>query len=409
MRIGVVGVGAIGATYAWFLARAGHEVAVLDVRASHVAAIARRGLVAELPDATAVAAAVEAATDPSGLAPAEVALVATKAFATEAAVRGAGPLIGPGTWIATVQNGLGNDRALARAVGAARVVPGSTTVAAETAADGRVRVGESVLAGRSSTVFGPPRGVVAIPPALESFAAALTEAGLPAHVDPDVDLVIWRKLVLAGSMGPLSAALGLTVAGTMASPPAVDLLRRLVAEIAAVATACGAALDPDEAWELCRATFGGLGEHRASMAVDLAEGRRTEIDAMCVEVARLGREHGVGRRSTTSSASSCARSRQPPWVRPAPSRTRRRQPDCSAAAAPGHAAAPETGITERTAPNSWSSLAPSRRAAPAWIWTKSDANSDALMPQRISSTRTGERALPQGAAMQARVALERRL
>ena len=293
MRIGVVGAGAIGATYAWFLARAGHEVAVLDVRASHVAAIARRGLVAELPDATAVAAAVEAATDPSGLAPAEVALVATKAFATEAAARGAGPLIGPGTWIATVQNGLGNDRALARAVGAARVVPGSTTVAAETAGDGRVRIGESVLAGRSSTVFGPPRGVVAIPPALESFAAALTEAGLPAHVDPDVDLVIWRKLVLAGSMGPLSAALGLTVAGTMASPPAVDLLRRLVAEIAAVATACGAALDPDEAWELCRATFGGLGEHRASMAVDLAEGRRTEIDAMCVEVARLGREHGV--------------------------------------------------------------------------------------------------------------------
>lgn len=29
------------------------------------------------------------------------------------------------------------------------------------------------------------------------------------------------------------------------------------------------------------------------MAVDLAEGRRTEIDAMCVEVARLGRDHGV--------------------------------------------------------------------------------------------------------------------
>ena len=66
-----------------------------------------------------------------------------------------------------------------------------------------------------------------------------------------------------------------------------------MAEIAAVATACGAALEADEAWELCRSTFAGLGAHRASMAVDLAEGRRTEIDAMCVEVARLGREHGV--------------------------------------------------------------------------------------------------------------------
>jgi len=236
---------------------------------------------------------MEATTDPSALLPAEVVLVATKAFATEAAARGAGPLIGPETWVASVQNGLGNDRALARALGPERVIPGSTTVAAEAVGTGRVRVGESVLAGRSSTVFGPPRGSTEIPRAIESFAEALSAAGLPAHTLQDVDAVIWRKLVLAGSMAPLSAVLGLTVAGTMGNPAAVGLLRRLVEEIVAVGRACGVALDRNEAWALCESTFGGLGEHRASMAVDLAEGRRTEIDAMCVEVARLGRERGV--------------------------------------------------------------------------------------------------------------------
>lgn len=293
MRVGVVGAGAIGSTYAWFLARAGHELALLDVRADHVAAVARDGLIAELPGGGVAAVAVEAATDPSALGPAEVVLVATKAFATEEAARGAGLLIGPGTWVASVQNGLGNDRALARALGPERVVPGSTTVAAELAGAGRVRVGESVLAGRSSTVFGRPRGAAGIPDGVAAFVEALTGAGLPAQVVDDVDLVIWRKLVLAGSMGPLSAALGLTVAGTMENPAALGLLRRLVAEIVAVGQACGVALDQDDAWELCESTFGGLGAHRASMAVDLAEGRRTEIDAMCVEVARLGREHGV--------------------------------------------------------------------------------------------------------------------
>jgi 2-dehydropantoate 2-reductase len=280
----VVGAGAIGCTYAWYLARAGHEVVLLDVREEHIGAIRRDGLIAELPDGGEEAVAVEAATDARSLAPADVVLVVTKSFSTEEASRAALPLAGPETRVTTVQNGLGNVEALESVFGAERVVPGSTTVAAEPGGAGRVRVAESVVAGRSTTVLGA---------GLEAFAAALSASGLPAAVDPDVDLVIWRKLVLAGSMGPLSAALGLTVAATMANSPAVALLRRLIDEIAAVAQACGVPLDAGASWELGQATFAALGDHRASMAVDLAEGRRTEIDAMCVEVARLGREHGV--------------------------------------------------------------------------------------------------------------------
>ena len=237
-----------------------------------------------LPDGTEEAVAVEASTHAAQLAPAEVVLVATKAFATAEAAQGALPLAGPATRVTTVQNGLGNVPALARVFGAERVVPGSTTVAAEPGGSGRVRVAESVVAGRSTTVLGA---------GLEAFAEALSAAGLQTVVDPDVDLVIWRKLVLAGSMGPLSAALGLTVGGTLANAPALALLRRLIDEIAAVARACGVPLGAQESWELGQATFPSLGDHRASMAVDLAEGRRTEVDAMCVEVARLGREHGV--------------------------------------------------------------------------------------------------------------------
>jgi len=279
VRVGIVGAGAIGCTYGWFLARAGHEVVLVDVREDQIAAIARDGLVAELPDRTEEAVGVETA-----LKPVEVVLVATKSFATEEAARDAWPLLGPETLVTTVQNGLGNVEALQRVFGAERVVPGSTTVAAEPGGLGRVRIAESTMAGRSKTVLGP---------GLEAFASALTAAGLPAPIDPEVELVIWRKLVLAGSMGPLSAALGLTVGATFRNEPARALLRRLIGETAAVARACGVPLADEDAWALAEATFPSLGDHRASIAVDIAEGRRTEIDAMCVEVARLGREHDV--------------------------------------------------------------------------------------------------------------------
>ena len=150
----------------------------------------RGGLVAELPTPTAVAAAVEAATDrvPGSLPPRWPSWRPRRSRPRRRP-GGAGPLIGPGAWIATVQNGLGNDRALARAVGAARVVPGSTTVAAEGGGDGRVRIGESVFAGRSSALFGPPPASSGSPgPRVVRRRADRGRA--PAHVDPDVDLVI---------------------------------------------------------------------------------------------------------------------------------------------------------------------------------------------------------------------------
>ena len=284
MRVAVVGAGAIGCTYGWHLARAGHEVALLDVREDHVATIARAGLIAELPDGREEAVGVEASTDARSLAPAQVLLVATKSFATEDAGRGALPLMGPASRVTTVQNGLGNVEALGRVFGTERVVAGSTTVAAEPGGVGRVRIAESVVEGRSTTVLGA---------GLDEFGAALTASGLPAVADAHVEVVIWRKLVLAGSMGPLSAVLGATVGGTLGNPAAVALLRRLILEIAAVARACGSPVDDAGSWALAETTFGSLGDHRASMAVDLAEGRRTEIEAMCLEVARLGREHGV--------------------------------------------------------------------------------------------------------------------
>jgi 2-dehydropantoate 2-reductase len=92
-------------------------------------------------------------------------------------------------------------------------------------------------------------------------------------------------------MGSLSGLLDATVGETLASAP--EVLLALIDEIVAVAQAEGVDLDRDETRAAALTVFADTGSHRASLAVDLAEGRRTEIDALCLEVVRRGDAHGV--------------------------------------------------------------------------------------------------------------------
>jgi 2-dehydropantoate 2-reductase len=151
----------------------------------------------------------------------------------------------------------------------------------------------STAARASVTHLGPPRGAPALPDAVVAIAQALTEAGLPTEALDSADRVIWTKLALAGPMGPLSALLRRGVSDVADNPHSHALLRAMFDEIVDVATEAGVALDRDAVWAHALETFAGVGPHTTSMAADVLAGRRTEIDAFCGEVTRLGVELGV--------------------------------------------------------------------------------------------------------------------
>jgi len=76
-----------------------------------------------------------------------------------------------------------------------------------------------------------------------------------------------------------------------------DVILRALDETAAVARACGIALDDSDKRaifdKLTSVRDGGTGASKSSMAADIALRRRTEIDTIHGAVARLGREKGV--------------------------------------------------------------------------------------------------------------------
>ena len=293
MRIAIVGAGAVGSVYGALLARGGHEVTLVDVAAERVEAINRDGIVltGTAGDEPAVRAA--ASTDVAAAGGAEAVLVLVKAYATAAAAQSLAPHLADDAIAVTLQNGLGNDRALAAELGPARVVAGATTVGAELLGPGRVAASPSALGGGSLTSLGAPAAGSPARAATERLADALNGSGLPAELRDDVELVIWRKLAFTASMGPLCALLRCSVADALDSEPGRRALRRMFDEVVAVGAARGVALDAAGLWEQALATWRGIGPHRPSLLVDLEAGRPTEIDALSGAVAALAAEHGV--------------------------------------------------------------------------------------------------------------------
>lgn len=293
VRIAVVGAGAMGCLFGARLALAGHDVTLVEVRPEQADALRSRGVELLGEEGGPLSARPAVTTDPSGLEPFQLALVLTKSYATADAARLLRPATSPGTWVVTLQNGLGNDGRLAAVLGPERVVPGTTTVGAEQVRPGTVRMSSTTARRETTTYLGPPVGTEEAPEPVHAIARVLTGAGLPAEALDGAAEVIWTKLALAAPMGCLSALLRRTVIDTYEDESSRRLLRAMMDEVLAVGAACGVRLDPGAAWERCERTFSALGPHTASMAADVLGGRRTEVDALCLEVVRLGEQHGV--------------------------------------------------------------------------------------------------------------------
>jgi 2-dehydropantoate 2-reductase len=294
MRFAVLGAGAMGSVFGGHLALAGHEVTLVDIRRDHMEKVSRDGLVMRRPDGVSQTIPLAATADPAaGLAEVDAVIVLCKAFATADAARSIAHAVGERTLVATVQNGLGNDRALAGVLGPERVVPGTTTVGAEQYEAGVTIMNPATADRTSITQLGPPRVEGASLDGVRALAVTLTEAGLPTEALESADVVIWTKLALAGPMGPVTSILRRTVIDVANDEHGSALIRAMFDEIVAVAHALGIPLDGEATWQHSVETFAGSGPHTTSMAADVLAHRRTEIDAFCGEIARLGAEYDV--------------------------------------------------------------------------------------------------------------------
>ncbi|HXV32577.1 MAG TPA: ketopantoate reductase family protein [Gaiellaceae bacterium] len=285
MRVCVLGCGAVGSLFAASLAQLDDvEVWVYDLDADHVAAIREQGL--RLSGAGELVGWMNATTEAAELPPCDFGIVATKSMHTGAAVGAAANALAGGA-VCSVQNGLGNEEAIAEHV--PRVIRGTTFPAGRIVEPGHVQWDV-----RGDTTIGPFEPSPAPMAEVERLADACTRAGMPTAAVADARGPQWRKVVFNAATNPVGALTGLTHGRVCENAPLRRLVSALVDEGKAVAAAQKIELDADPEGLIDYAARPDVAyDHKASMLQDVEARRQTEIDYLNGGIVRFGREHGV--------------------------------------------------------------------------------------------------------------------
>ncbi len=284
MRIAILGTGALGCVYAARLAEAA-EVWMLGTWVEGIAAVKQAGIQVTDPDGHVWQARVRATADPGEVPPAACALVLVKSYQTERAAGWAARVLEPDGLAVTLQNGLDNEPKLVAAVGAERVAVGVTYNGATLLGPGRVRhaANQPTHIGASPLTAGRAAGLVAL----------LNQAGLEAHITPDVASLLWGKAVANAAINPLTALWRVPNGEVCATEERRRLMANLAQEAAAVAEARGITLPFADPVVYARGVCQRTAANRSSMLQDIERGRPTEIDSITGVIVAEGQRLGV--------------------------------------------------------------------------------------------------------------------
>ena len=285
MRVCIVGCGAVGSLFAANLAQLEDvEMWAYDLAREHVVAINENGL--RLSGAGDVVGRVRATADAAELPPCDFGIVATKAMHTAGAVAATAHAFAGGS-VASVQNGVGNEEAIAEHV--VRVIRGTTFPAGRVLGPGHVQWDV-----KGETTLGPFEPSPAARQEIERLADACTRAGLPTQAVADARGPQWRKVIFNAATNPVGALTGLTHGRVCEDAALRALVSGLVDEGKAVAAAQGIVLDADPEELIDHAARPDVAyDHKASMLQDVEARRATEIDYLNGGIVRFGRELGV--------------------------------------------------------------------------------------------------------------------
>jgi 2-dehydropantoate 2-reductase len=285
VRICIVGCGAVGSLFAANLAQLDDvEVWAYDLDRAHVDAINTDGL--RLTGVGEVVGRLQATTDAAQLPACDFGIVATKAMHTDGAIAAAAHAFAEGS-VASVQNGVGNEEAIARHVN--RVIRGTTFPAGKILSPGVVQWDV-----KGDTTFGPFEPSAALFEEIERLADACARGGMPTTAVADARPAQWRKVIFNAATNPVGALTGLTHGRVCERPLLRALVTELVDEGKAVAAAQGIVLDADPEELIDHAAKPEVAyDHKASMLQDVEARRATEIDYLNGGIGRFGRELGV--------------------------------------------------------------------------------------------------------------------
>ena len=284
MRIAVIGAGAMGSIYGGHLSLH-NEVFLIDTNQSIVDHINANGLIVQENDSDSIYYPT-ALTSTEGQAPMDLIILFVKSLFSRAALQANQGIIGPNTYLMTLQNGSGHEDILEEFVPQDHIIIGTTEDNGAVLAPGHVRRG-----GAGKTNIGM------LTDDRENFLPLLKETldacGFQGFIHENIQQLIWNKLFTNVSLSAVTGVLQVPMGFIAGNEHAWNITKQLIHEAVAVAHGLGLQADEEEITEKVRQTSLGSPEGITSICADLKAGRKTEVNTISGSVVRAAKKCGV--------------------------------------------------------------------------------------------------------------------
>lgn len=287
MRIAVFGTGGVGGYFGGRLAQAGHNVTFI-ARGAHLEAIRRNGLRVESIAGDFHVSPASATEDPSAVGEVDLVLVGVKAPQVSEAARAMGPMVGAGTVVLPLQNGVEAADQLMAALGREPVVGGLCKLIAMIGGPGRIRH----LGMPPQIVFGeldnrPSERIARLKTVFDECQ------GLEAQIAEDIHAALWGKFIFIAAFSGVGAVTRVPAGVMRAVAQSRQLIQETMDEIRELALARGVRLADDVVARSMAAIDTLPPEGTASMQRDIMAGRPSELSAQNGAVVRLAAAAGI--------------------------------------------------------------------------------------------------------------------
>lgn len=286
MRIAIFGTGGAGGYFGARLARSGEDVTFI-ARGKHLEAIRKHGLRVDSVLGDFVVAPVQATDDPVQVGAVDMILLGVKAMQVTPVLQALRPLVGPGTTIVPLQNGVEAAGQIVEEFGARHVVGGLAKIISFKVGAGHIRhagadpfiaIGE--LDKRSSK-------------RTERFRQVFEKSGISADVPSDIEAALWQKFLFVVSWGGVGAITDAPIGVIRSIPETRRMLELCMSEVLSVAQAKRIAVSNDTVQQTMAFVDTLPQSGTTSLHRDIVDGKPSELDFWNGAVVRLGQEVGV--------------------------------------------------------------------------------------------------------------------
>jgi len=288
-KLGVVGAGPVGSIMAVHLAKAGHDVTIVDILKPHLDEIKKNGLIItgfkELKVSFPGKNLCYHINEMRGK-NFDGVFIAVKASMLSQILPMLENVVQSGTTFISLQNGLDNEDLIANVFGRGNTLRIVVNYAGNLIDNGKVRM----------SFFNAPNYIGMIDPSAkekaQTFAKVITNADLETVYTLEIKKYEWEKIILNAALSPVCALTRRTMKQMMQFTETRDLAEAILREGIEVAAAHGIYFQSNFL-EFCMNYLDKAGHHRTSMHVDIEKQRPTEIDFINDKIVKYGKIKGI--------------------------------------------------------------------------------------------------------------------